>query len=137
MGRAMKKRDTIKNIKTNMIIKGLSKIKNAWKNHDIIINQVELKNGDISGTFEGKLIMEQSKKITNNELLEFFNKKFDNIEKRLGGIDKRLDAMEKTFEKRFDGIDKRLDNIDAKIDLILATPTIQKEIDHKALNKLK
>ena len=81
--------------------------------------------------------MEQSKKITNNELLEFFNKKFDNIEKRLGGIDKRLDAMEKTFEKRFDGIDKRLDNIDAKIDLILATPTIQKEIDHKALNKLK
>ena len=108
-----------------MIIKGLSKIKSAWKNHDIIINQVELKNGDISGTFEGKLSMEKSKKISNNELLEFFNKKFDGIDKRLDGIDKRLD-----------GIDKRLDNIDSKIDLMLATPTMQKEIDHEALNKL-
>ena len=104
------------------IIKGITNIKNAWKNHDVSINQVELKNGDISGTFEGKLIMEQSKKITNNELLEFFNKKFDD--------------MDKKFEKRFDGIDKRLDNIDKKLDLIIACPTIQKEIDHEALNKL-
>ncbi|MDK2819423.1 MAG: hypothetical protein KFW07_01160 [Mycoplasmataceae bacterium] len=100
------------------IIKGINKIKNAWKNHDVSINQVELKNGDISGTFEGKIIMEQSKKITNNELLEFFNKKFDDM------------------DKRFDDIDKRLDNIDSKIDLILATPTMQKEIDHETLNKL-
>ena len=125
----MKKQDTIKNIKTNMIIKGLSKIKNAWKNHDIIINQVELKNGDISGTFEGKLIMEQSKKITNNELLEFFNKKFDDMNKK---FEKRFDNI----EKRLDGIDKRLDNIDSKLELIIACPTIQKEIDHDALNKL-
>ena len=109
-----------------MIIKGLSKIKNAWKNHDIIINQVELKNGDISGTFEGKLSMEQSKKITNNELLEFFNKKFDD--------------MDKKFEKRFDDMDKKFANsleiINQKLDLIIACPTIQKEIDHDALVKL-
>ncbi|MDK2819352.1 MAG: hypothetical protein KFW07_00800, partial [Mycoplasmataceae bacterium] len=106
-------------------IKGINKIKNAWKNHDVVINQVELKNGDISGTFEGKLIMGQPKKITNNELLEFFNKRFDDMNKKFDDID-----------KRFDGIDKRLDNIDSKIDLILATPTMQKEIDHEALNKL-
>ena len=118
------------------IITGITKIKNAWKNYDIVINQVELKNGDISGTFEGKLIMEQSKKITNNELFEFFNKKFDDIDKKFDSIDKRFDDMDKKFEKRFDGIDKRLDNIDAKIDLMLATPTMQKEIDHEALNKL-
>ena len=68
------------------IIKGITNIKNAWKNYDIVINQVELKNKDISGTFEGKLIMEQSKKITNNELLEFFNKKFG---KRFDGIDSK------------------------------------------------
>ena len=103
-------------------IKGIIKIKNAWKNHDMIINQVELKKGDISGTFEGKLIMEQSKKITNNELLEFFNKKFDSIDKK--------------FEKRFDDMDKKFEIIDKKLDLILATPTIQKEIDHEALSKL-
>ena len=36
-------------------IKGITKIRNAWKNYDIVINQVELKNGDISGTFEGKI----------------------------------------------------------------------------------
>ena len=122
------------------IIKGITNIKNAWKNHDIVINQVELKNKDISGTFEGKLIMEQSKKITNNELLEFFSKKFDDMdkkfEKKFDDIDKRFDDMDKKFEKRFDGIDKRLDNIDAKIDLMLATPTMQKEIDHEALSKL-
>ena len=62
--------------------------------------------------------MEKSKKISNNELLEFLNKKFDGI------------------DKRFDGIDKRLDNIDSKIDLIIKCPTIQKEIDHDSLNKL-
>ena len=125
----MEQHNNKKNIKTNMIIKGLSKIKSAWKNHDIIINQVELKNGDISGTFEGKLIMEQSKKITNNELLEFFNKKFDDMNKK---FEKRFDNI----EKRLDGIDKRLDNIDSKLELIIACPTIQKEIDHDALNKL-
>ncbi|MDK2819938.1 MAG: hypothetical protein KFW07_03815, partial [Mycoplasmataceae bacterium] len=106
----------------------------AWKDHDIVINQVELKNGDISGTFEGKLNnMEKSKKITNNELLEFFNKKFDDIDKRFDDIDKRLDGI----DKRLDNIDKRLDNIDSKIDLMLATPTMNKEIDHEALRKLQ
>ena len=75
------------------IIKGITNIKNAWKNHDVSINQVELKNGDISGTFEGKLIMEQSKKITNNELLEFFNKKFDDMDKKLDNIDSKIDLM--------------------------------------------
>ena len=50
--------------------------------------------------------MEQSKKITNNELLEFFNKKFNDMGK----------------------------NFDKKLDLMLATPIMQKEIDHDALN---
>ena len=96
-------------------INGINKIKNAWKNHNIVVNQVELKNRDISGTFEGKLIMEKSKKITNNELLEFFNKKFDSIDKKFDSIDKRFDDM----DKKFDDMDKKLDNIDSKIDLML------------------
>ncbi len=115
------------------IITGIKKINYAWKNHDIVINQVELKNGDISGTFEGKLIMKQSKKMINTELLEFFNKKFDDMDKK---FEKKFDDMDKKFEKRFDDMDKKFEIIDKKLDLILATPTIQKEIDHEALNKL-
>ena len=114
------------------IIKGITSIKNAWKNHDIVINQVELKNGDISGTFEGKLMIEQSKKITNNELLEFFNKKFDDMDKKFDDMDKKFDDM----DKKFDDMDKKFDIIDNKLDLMLATPTMQKEIDHEALSKL-
>ena len=97
-----------------MIIKGLSKIKSAWKNHDIIINQVELKNGDISGTFEGKLSMEKSKKITNQDIMNSIN-----------SINKQLEQMNKQFKQ-----------VNDKIDLIIKCPTIQKEIDHDSLNKL-
>ena len=114
----MKKRDTIKNIKTNMIIKGLSKIKNAWKNHDIIINQVELKNGDISGTFEGKLNMEKSKKITNQDIMNSMNEQF------------------KQVNEQFKQVNEQFKQVNDKIDLIINCPTIQKEIDHNALRKL-
>jgi hypothetical protein len=51
--------------------------------------------------------------------------------------EKKRDFKKMTNEQLFELLTKRLDNIDRKIDLIIDTPTIQKEIDHDSLNKLK
>ncbi|MGL5590463.1 MAG: hypothetical protein ACRDCH_00090 [Metamycoplasmataceae bacterium] len=96
--------------------------KNHYRNHKYQITLKRLRSnswarrkldtGDIFGTFKGKLkIMSNSKKTTVNDLAKIMNKGFERI-------------------------NKRLDIIDKKIDLILATPTIKKEIDHKALSEL-
>ncbi|MGL5592306.1 MAG: hypothetical protein ACRDCJ_03075, partial [Metamycoplasmataceae bacterium] len=87
----------------------------------------------ISGTFEGELEnMEKSKKTTLNDLLRIMNKSFEAIDKKFEAMDKKIDLM----NKKIDLLDKRLEVMDKKIDLILATPTIQREIDHKALSEL-
>ncbi|MGL5592305.1 MAG: hypothetical protein ACRDCJ_03070 [Metamycoplasmataceae bacterium] len=102
----------IKGVDVKKIIKGITNIKLHWKDYEVIVEQEELDTGNISGTFKGKLkIMSNSKKTTINDLAKIMNKGFETI-------------------------NKRLDIIDKKIDLILATPTMQKEIDHKALSEL-
>ncbi|MGL5590462.1 MAG: hypothetical protein ACRDCH_00085 [Metamycoplasmataceae bacterium] len=103
------------------IIEGIKKINAAWRDYKVVIKQVEIK-GKIPGTFEGELeTMATSKKITLNDLfkkIESMDKKFESINKKLELIDKKIEVMNK------------------KIDLILATPTMQREIDHKALSEL-
>ncbi|MGL5590459.1 MAG: hypothetical protein ACRDCH_00070 [Metamycoplasmataceae bacterium] len=96
------------------IIEGIKKINAAWKDYKVVVKQVEI-NGKISGTFEGELEnMNTSKKITLNDLF----KKIESMDKKLESIDKKIEVMDK------------------KIDLMLATPTMQREIDHKALSEL-
>ncbi|MGL5590460.1 MAG: hypothetical protein ACRDCH_00075 [Metamycoplasmataceae bacterium] len=101
------------------IIKGMTNIKLNWKDYDVIVEQEEFDTGDIFGTFKGKLkIMNNSKKTTINDLAKIMNNGFETINKRLDLMDKKIEVMNK------------------KIDLILATPTMQREINHKTLSKL-
>ncbi|MGL5732720.1 MAG: hypothetical protein ACRCXE_01450, partial [Metamycoplasmataceae bacterium] len=96
-------------------IKGIKELTKAWKNFEIEVKQRDLVNGKISGTFVGRLrIMSITKKITMNDLFE------------------KMESMDKKIES----IDKGLQVVNKKIDLILATPTMKKEIDHEALSKL-
>lgn len=52
--------------------------------------------------------------MTNEELLEFFNKKFNSIDKNFYQINSRLDKM----DTRLDNIESRLDNIEEDIEVI-------------------
>ncbi|MGL5732723.1 MAG: hypothetical protein ACRCXE_01465 [Metamycoplasmataceae bacterium] len=107
-------------------IKGIKAITIAWKNYEIEVKQRDLVNGRISGTFVGRLkIMNDNKKITMKDL---FNK--------IESMDKKFEKKFHSMDKKFESIDKKIESIDKKIDLILATPTIQREIDHEALSKL-
>ncbi|MGL6125398.1 MAG: hypothetical protein ACRC1F_02850 [Metamycoplasmataceae bacterium] len=119
------------------------KINVAWKDYKVVVKQVEI-NGKISGTFEGELeTMEKSEKTTMNDLLKVMNKGFECMDKKIETMDKKIETMDKkieTMDKKIETIRKDMDkgfqNVNNKIDLILATPTIQKEIDQKALSKL-
>ncbi len=44
-------------------------------------------------------------------------RRFDVIDRRLGGMDRRFDGM----DQRFDGIDRRLDGMDQRFDSVEAT----------------
>ncbi|MGL5733144.1 MAG: hypothetical protein ACRCXE_03670, partial [Metamycoplasmataceae bacterium] len=118
-------------------IKGIKELTKLCQNHEITTELVELDNGDLYGILKGKRkIMSNIKKPTINDLVKLINNGFQNIEKRFEAIDKRFEAIDKRFEALEEKIDKRFDIIEKKIDLILATPTIQREIDHEALSKL-
>ena len=67
--------------------------------------------------------MEKSKKITNQDIMNSMNEQFKQVNERI--------------DKEFKQVNERINKIDAKIDLMLKTPTMNKEIDYDALNKLK
>ncbi|MGL5686078.1 MAG: hypothetical protein ACRCXQ_09835 [Vagococcus fluvialis] len=104
-------------------IKGIKEITLAWKNFEVEVKQEVLIDGKISGTFKGELKpMKKEKQISNNELLKILNFKFEDIRKDM--------------DKGFREVNKKIEIMDKKIDLILATPTMQREIDHEELSKL-
>ncbi|MGL5732901.1 MAG: hypothetical protein ACRCXE_02440 [Metamycoplasmataceae bacterium] len=108
-------------------IKGIKELTKLCRNHEITTELVELEDGDLYGILKGKRkIMSNTKKPTMNDLVKLMNKGFGDMRK---DMDKRFEALEEKIDKRFDIIEK-------KIDLMLATPTMQREIDHEALSKL-
>ena len=57
--------------------------------------------------------------MTNEELLEILNKRFDLLDHQIGGLDKRIDSLDNRvgkIESRLDNVDGRLDNIDGRLD---------------------
>ncbi|MGL5732902.1 MAG: hypothetical protein ACRCXE_02445, partial [Metamycoplasmataceae bacterium] len=122
-------------------IKGIKELTKLCQNHEITTELVELDNGDLYGILKGsRKIMSNTKKPTINDLVELMNKGFGDMridmDKKFKAIDMRFEAIDKRFEALEEKIDKRFDIIEKKIDLMLATPTMQKEIDHEALSKL-
>jgi len=55
------------------------------------------------------------------ELREYFDGKFEAVERRFDGVDARLDGM----DKRFDGVDTRLDRIETTMEQEFGAITTQ------------
>ncbi|MGL4343354.1 MAG: hypothetical protein ACRCRZ_02215 [Metamycoplasmataceae bacterium] len=91
----------------------------------------------ISGAIKGE--MASKNRLTKEDLeaigflLKPIYEKLDEHSKKFELVFEKLDE----HTKRLDNIDQKINIMDQKINLILATPTVAKEIDKQKLNKLK